>query len=116
VVGAGKASEGRRQLTWSTGRRDLRKLAGLGAEATDEDIAAEDLEADTRLELPAEAWDCVQRGNYACELLSVAENGGLGAVRSWLTGRGLFRVEHPQTENHNQRPHRPISRGVAIHR
>lgn len=28
------ASEGRRQLTWSTGRRGLRALAGLGREAT----------------------------------------------------------------------------------
>jgi hypothetical protein len=36
-----QASEGRRQLTWSTGRRDLRKLAGLGAESTDEEIATE---------------------------------------------------------------------------
>jgi hypothetical protein len=31
------ASDGRRQLTWSTGRRDLRALAGLGHEATDVD-------------------------------------------------------------------------------
>jgi len=34
-----QAGEGRRQLTWSTGSRDLRRLAGLGAEATDEDVA-----------------------------------------------------------------------------
>ena len=43
------ASDGRRQLTWSTGRRDLRALAGLGREATDEEIAEEDREADVRL-------------------------------------------------------------------
>ena len=52
-----QASEGRRQLTWSTGRRDLRKLAGLGTEATDDDIASEDLDADTRLALPVDTWD-----------------------------------------------------------
>lgn len=55
------ATEGRRQLTWSTGRRDLRKLARLGAEATDEDIAAEELDADNRLALSADAWECMHR-------------------------------------------------------
>lgn len=36
------ASDGRRQLTWSTGGRDLRALAGLSREAIDAEIAEED--------------------------------------------------------------------------
>ena len=83
------ASEGRRQLTWSAGARDLRKLAGLGAEATDEDVAAEDLDADTRLVLTADTWDCVERGQLGPELLSAAEAGGMDAARNWLTARDL---------------------------
>jgi hypothetical protein len=53
------ASDGRRQLTWSTGRRDLRALAGLGREVTDEEIAEEDQEADRRsdcLQAPGTGW------------------------------------------------------------
>ncbi|GAA4930994.1 hypothetical protein EV188_102494 [Actinomycetospora succinea] len=84
-----QASEGRRQLTWSTGRRNLRALAQLGAEATDEDIAAEDLDADTRLRLPADTWDTVHRAGGEAELLNLAEVGGLEAVRAWLHARGL---------------------------
>ncbi|WP_328305846.1 hypothetical protein [Actinomycetospora sp. NBC_00405] len=90
-----QSSEGRRQLTWSTGRRDLRRLAMLGEEATDEDIAAEDLDADSRLALSGDTWDCVQRNNRACELLSVAENDGLDAARTWLKDRGLLWSDAP---------------------
>jgi hypothetical protein len=90
-----QASEGRRQLTWSTGRRDLRKLAGLGAEATDEDIAAEDLDADTRLGVTSDAWECVERAQLGPELLAVAEDGGLDAARGWLSARDLRWVNNP---------------------
>jgi hypothetical protein len=79
-----QASEGRRQLAWSTGHRDLRKLAGPGAEATDEDIAAEELHADARFGLNADAWDCVERAQLGLELLAVAED-GLDGARAWLT-------------------------------
>ncbi|HEY2194723.1 MAG TPA: hypothetical protein VGH76_20825 [Actinomycetospora sp.] len=48
------ASDGRRQLTWSTGRRDLRAMAGLGREATDEEIAEDDQDANIRLVLPSD--------------------------------------------------------------
>ncbi|WUI64831.1 protein rep [Actinomycetospora sp. NBC_00405] len=36
------ASHGRKQLTWSLGRMDLRRFAGLSREQSDEEIAAED--------------------------------------------------------------------------
>lgn len=48
------ASDGRRQLTWSTGHRDLRDLAGLGREATDDEIAEQEQEADKKLAVPRE--------------------------------------------------------------
>ncbi|GAA4808452.1 hypothetical protein GCM10023200_52790 [Actinomycetospora chlora] len=84
-----KASEGRRQLTWSTGSRDLRKLAGLGGEVTDEDVAAEELDSDSRLPLTVDAWECIERAQLGPELLAVAEDGGLDAARHWLSVRGL---------------------------
>ncbi|MDD7926950.1 hypothetical protein [Actinomycetospora chibensis] len=101
-----QASEGRRQLTWSTGRRDLRKLAGLGAEATDEDIAADDLDADVRLGLSVDAWDYVERAQLGPELLAVAENGGLDAARAWLTIRDLR--WHYTPDEHPARPRDPV--------
>ena len=33
-----RASQGRRQMVWSTGRRNLRQWAGLGMEWTDEEM------------------------------------------------------------------------------
>jgi hypothetical protein len=87
------ASDGRRQLTWSTGRRDLRVLAGLGREATDEEIAAEDQDADVRLGLTAHGWDWLRRTNRETELLVVTENGGLIASRAWLRRDQLNWVE-----------------------
>jgi hypothetical protein len=41
-----RASWNRRQLTWSTGRMDLRKFAGLGREAADDEIAAEEADGE----------------------------------------------------------------------
>ncbi|GAA4872200.1 hypothetical protein GCM10023203_22290 [Actinomycetospora straminea] len=84
-----QASEGRRQLTWSIGARDLRKLAGLGAEPMDEDIASEDLDADLRLGLTMDTWDALERGELGAELMRIAELGGIPAAKAWLTIRGL---------------------------
>ncbi|MCD2188260.1 protein rep [Actinomycetospora soli] len=83
------ASDGRRQLTWSTGRRDLRTLAGLGHEATDEEIAAEDQDADERIAIPREAWEEVIRARKENDLLAAAERDGLDGARRWLSARGL---------------------------
>ena len=52
-------SEGRKQITWSTGRRDLRRLAGLGREQSDEEVADEEVDADERVALAAEAWGSI---------------------------------------------------------
>jgi hypothetical protein len=83
------ASDGRRQLTWSTGRRDLRSLAGLGREATDDEIADEDLYADTRLALDADTWKHLERAQLGSGLLAATEAGGLYAARAWLNASGL---------------------------
>jgi hypothetical protein len=83
------ASDGRRQLTWSTGRRDLRALAGLGREATDSEIAEEEAEADIRLALSAAAWGWLLRSGRTCELLEVAEVGGARGAGRWLDAHGV---------------------------
>ena len=88
-----QASEGRRQLTWSTGRRDLRAYAGLGMEATDEEIAEEDQDADVRIGLTADGWDWLRRTHREPELLTVAERYGLDGARHWLHLHGLTWTE-----------------------
>ena len=96
------ASDGRRQLTWSTGHRDLRKLAGLGHEATDEEIASEDQDADVRLALTAEGWGWLRRAQRETELLDVCERGGLDAARSWLQKHTLLWHEAAPTRVHER--------------
>ncbi|NYD38564.1 hypothetical protein [Actinomycetospora corticicola] len=81
------ASENRRQLTWSTGARDLRKLAGLVKDMTDEEIASEDLPADEHLALPADNWRSIVAGRWEAELLSKAENAPFHSIRNWILER-----------------------------
>ena len=83
------ASDGRRQLTWSTGRRDLRDLAGFGREATDEEIAEEEEDADVRLVLPTDVWRLLDASGRACAVLAAAERGGIGAASAWLSAHGV---------------------------
>ena len=83
------ASDGRRQLTRSRGQRDLRALAGLDREATDEEIADQEQEADTRLCLSSDTWAWLSAGSRGPELLEVAEASGIGRARRWLEERGL---------------------------
>jgi hypothetical protein len=78
------ASDGRRQLTWSTGGRDLRTLAGLALEASDEEIAEEDQEPDGRARISPEAWAVLQAHREESALLTIAEARGLTAALLWL--------------------------------
>ena len=56
-----RASKGRRQVTWSLGDHDLRTLAGLDPEQSDEEIAAEEvLHGDDALALPHETWTALR--------------------------------------------------------
>lgn len=50
-----RGSRDRRQLTWSCRSRNLRALAGLGRERTDDKIAKEELGGDDVLTLDADA-------------------------------------------------------------
>ncbi|WP_433781580.1 protein rep [Actinomycetospora sp. CA-101289] len=83
------ASHGRKQLTWSTGRMDLRRLAGLGREESDEAVAAEDTGGDDAVELVGETWPTLSRRRWQPELLAVTDVGGVGAAVAWLDERGL---------------------------
>lgn len=87
------ASQRRQQLTWSRGRHDLRTLAGLGHERSDEELAEDDLGEDVRLGIERESWDWIEYTGRQCELLGVSEEHGLDGARAWLSGHGLRWVE-----------------------
>lgn len=80
-----RGSEGRRQLTWSAG---LRELAGLAEEeATDEDIVNEDEGGQVVLRLPAETWQSLR--TWQTVVLDVVEVEGVAGVKALLRDQGL---------------------------
>jgi hypothetical protein len=84
-----RASYGRRQLTWSTG---FREFLGLGQEATDEEVAAEEAGTadDDLVELPAGSVRFIAKMGLHALLLDLAESDDTGAaLRRWLAGRGI---------------------------
>src|SRR4051794_40794675 len=84
-----QASYGRRQLTWSLGAHDLRKLADLGSELTDEEIADENLAGEDLIALPHSTWEALLRAELTTDLLDAAEIAGLDGARAFLTLRDL---------------------------
>ena len=88
-----RASQGRRQLTWSQGLRDL---AGLGEEQTDEEIAEETIEGDDVLVFTRETWREI--APQQVDLLIATERFGLPGARAWLRKRGLSWIEETATE------------------
>lgn len=77
-----QASAGRKQLTWGG---EIRQLARLDAERSDEEIA-EDEHGDTdELLLPNDSWAQVRE--HSTELLDLRERDGLAAVVDWLDAR-----------------------------
>jgi len=87
------ASEGRRQITWSQG---LRELAGLAEEAAaDEEIANEDEGGDVVLTLPRETWKAVRDERWV--LLDVYEIEGMAGLTGYLDRLGLD-YGYPATE------------------
>lgn len=81
-------SKGRRQLTWSA---ELRELAGLLHEESDEEIAAEKIgsEDDTILVLPIESWRELRKDSDRVALvLNLAEQNPQ-ILRRWLDREGL---------------------------
>ena len=83
-----RVSHGRKQLTWSTGRKDLRKLAGLGRERTDEEIAADETGGDDAIALVGETWSEMSSHGEQPDLLSTTDEEGLPGAVAWLEARG----------------------------
>lgn len=96
-----QSSRGRKQLTWSVG---LRAMAGLAAEVSDEDVAAEDVGGDDVLILEPAAWRAVRDEQGA--LLTAADRWGVAGARAWLRARGV-----PWREPGTTTPGQPPSRG-----
>jgi hypothetical protein len=106
-----ETSHNRRQLTWSTGRMDLRAFAGLGREQSDEEIAAEETGGDDAVALIGETWSTLSRRRWQAELLAVTDEGGIPAAVAWLDEHGFaWRRVRP----HSRRGPRP--RSVRIER
>jgi hypothetical protein len=85
-----QATFGTKLLTWSGKRQgtpDIRTLAGLRRERTDQEITDDELGDPLALVIPAEAWRSVWWRRM--ELVEVAERGGPAAAVDWLTARGL---------------------------
>lgn len=79
-----KASKGRRQLTWSRGLRDR---LGLNPEASDEEIADEEIGSkdDDLLLITPEGWrEMCAHPDWIGELLDVCDHGGLSESARWL--------------------------------
>ncbi|MGP5032390.1 hypothetical protein ACTXJG_13270 [Glutamicibacter arilaitensis] len=82
-------SKGRRQLTWSA---ELRELAGLLTEESDEEIAAEKVgsEDETILVLPIESWRELRRDSHrVAHVLNLAEQSP-HELEQWLNREGLI--------------------------
>lgn len=89
------ATHGHRMVTWSRGLRDL---AGIGDEASDESIAAEEVGTadDNVCFISTNGWAVVRRDPaLMAAILETQERGGWGALRALLdaTGVDYFTVE-----------------------
>ena len=82
------AMRGRKALTWSQNDHDLRKMAHLEDEQTDEEIARDELDGENVAVIARESWPAVEP--RATELMSVAERHGPDAARAWLTALGVL--------------------------
>jgi len=83
------ATKGHRAITWSRGLRDL---AGVGAEAADETVAAEETGTleDTVCYLTADGWRSIRDApTITAGLLRVLETGGWAALRLYLDEFGI---------------------------
>ena len=97
------AFKGKSQLKWSRGLRDY---LGLGAEADDEQLAA-DNEAETPsyeiVQLPPDAWRIIIKQALEAELLNEArdcikEGGGQARLKGWLEKNRVYGAIYPKNE------------------
>jgi hypothetical protein len=82
-----KSLPGRRQLTWSRGRHDLRAAAGLEEELSDEELVEVDLDGEDVAVIPRESWVAIE--GRATELLAVTERQGAAGALLWLDEHGV---------------------------
>lgn len=87
-----RESKGRRQLTWSA---ELRKLAGLLDEETDEEIAAEEIgtEDGTILVLPIESWRVLRRDSALVAHALILAERGVQEIKTWLISLDIVSYE-----------------------
>lgn len=87
-----KGSRGRRQMTWSKGMRDL---LGIGAQASDEEVAAEEMGTadDNLVRITAEGWEALcSNAILLPRVLVAAERGGLPGLRMFLDSHSISYV------------------------
>lgn len=91
---------GHRMIAWS---RTLRRLAGLGAERTEEEIAAEEHGSaeDTVCFISAQGWaDLAQHPEIVGEIMTTLEQGGWAGLRGLLTAWKIdYRLPDPPKES-----------------
>jgi len=76
-------------VTWSLGVHDLRKVADLGAEQSDEEVAEEDLQGEDLIALPHPTWQALLIGEQTTDLLDAAEISGVEGACAFLAMRSL---------------------------
>jgi hypothetical protein len=82
-----RGSKGRRQCTWSRG---LRQLLDLGAEQTDEAIAAEQAGDTDLVQITSDGWESVLAARWpASRILDAVEAGGVAGLRQFLDAHGV---------------------------
>lgn len=85
-----RATHGRRVMTWSKGKYDLRRDAGLDEERSDEEIAEDsDLEGVDVAVISRDGWAKLEWMRGQAELLDVVERLGGEAGQRWLTQHGI---------------------------
>ena len=95
----------RKQLTWNSGRHNLRASAQLDPERSDDEIVADELDGEDVAVLAAESWRAVE--SRAVELLSVTETASPDGARRWLDDRGIVWLRPHTLTHHLQRIERP---------
>lgn len=89
-----QVSRGRRALNWSVG---LREWAGLGAEKTDEQLAAEENEGEAVALFTGEEWKALRRAGSG-DLLDIIDEHGLEAGYQWLQDHQISYETPPKIE------------------
>ena len=82
-----RGSKGKRQCTWSKGLRDL---LAVGAEISDEDVAAEVLGDVDLVRITAEGWTAALRSHEpTSRILAAVEHGGVAGLTAYLDDHGI---------------------------